>query len=335
MGNRAAEVRSIDAATATAVGITHELPFQQELIDQVQKALLEIDAGGSSKGIVLVGPSGTGKTTAIDLIASLYAPYVDGVQRCVPCCRITAAAQVKADFLGRSLLQQLGRPLQSTSKLHGGALEAAVHDALTACRVRIVVFEEMNNALLSGSPQLRGQVSRFLKNLWNQHRLDDPSLWSRAQPERQDKRLVIIVSGTDDVRPAFDRDAELSSRYSCRINTAQLWFHPPEFMRHFRSVFITLVARFGLTHRLGSPDAELLSRCMFACDSHLRRLEALLCRASTLQSMRGSDSEPLELLARSFEEVLQGDVSHDNPFRWSRELVKQRVLSAPKTRQRA
>lgn len=308
------------------------LPFQQQLLDQVQKALMEIDAGGNSKGILVVGPSGTGKTTAMDLLAKLHPPYVDGVQRCVPCCRIPAAAQVKLDSLARSILQQLGKPTSPTSKKSGADLEADVHAALIACRVRILVIEEMRNALISAEPRLRGQLSDFLKNLWNLHRVDDPLSWSRPNKVRDDKRLVIIISGTDEIRPAFDRDSELSSRYSCRINAPQLWFKPPESMRHFRAVFTSLVARFGLEKPLGSPDAGILTRSMFACESHLRRLETLLSRAATLQRLRGTTSDALDLLATSFDETLQADHSHENPFRWSYDEVKKRVDAASKKR---
>src|SRR5688572_10475527 len=91
MPNRISAAKHNDLTPGSCV--TVPLPAQQALIDQVQKGLLEIDAGGNSMGILLVGPSGTGKTTAIDLVSERYPPYVDGVQRCFPCCRISAASK--------------------------------------------------------------------------------------------------------------------------------------------------------------------------------------------------------------------------------------------------
>lgn len=334
MRGQVVHTKVLPADTGTDA-IPYRLPAQQSLLEQVQKGLREIDAGGNSRGILVAGPSGTGKTTAMDLVSSLFLPYADGIQRCVPCCRVSAAAKSDTSSVAQSILRRLGKPLSATRNLRARELEAQVHAAIIACRVRIMIFEEMHNSLLATTKQLRGELSRFLKNLWNSSPDEDGISWAMPQQDRGDHRLIIIVSGTDEIRPVFDRDSELSSRYSCRINTPLLWFHPPESMRHFRAVFANLSARFGLNGGFATPDAALLSRTMFSCDAHLRRLEMLLSRAATLQSAETSNVDPTTLLSMAFEEVLQADASHENPFQWTHEDLKRRVLAAPKKHPRA
>lgn len=301
------------------------LPEQQLLVDQVEKALAEIRSGSNSKGILVSGPSGTGKTTAMDLIAESRPPRLDGVQRCVPCCRISAMSQGDTKSVAQSILNQLGMPFSATRKFTNSALEDQVPRALIACDVQILMLEEMNNALLASSKDLRGKLSRFLKNLWNLYPDNDSRSWAQPSAVRQDKRLVIIVSGTEDLRPVFDRDKELASRFSCRINPRPLWFDSKESLKYFRKVFQSLVVRFHLEDAIGTPDVSLLARSLFACNAHLRNLDSLLQRAEILLEFGHSSASGEALLSSAFEEVLRSEGSHPNPFLWTDDQLRQRI----------
>jgi len=304
------------------------LPPQQRLLDQVQKALAEIDHGGSSRGILMSGPSGTGKTTAMDLVAKLPLPRGTGPQRCVPCCRIEAKARSDTSSVAQSILEELGKPAAVTRRLRGWELERQVHQALIACGVRILILEEFNNALLANTKHLRGQLAQFLKNLWNLHPVGDPSSWALPQPSRGDRRLVIIVSGTEEIRPVFDRDAELSSRFDIRINTTRLWFDSAKSCEQFARVFGSLVERFGLSEAIDASNASTLARSMFATQAHLRELESLLRRAATLHRAAGAELTGEALLAEALDDRRGPHEGRANPFRWSYEELKERVAAA-------
>jgi len=302
------------------------------LLDEVAMSLGEISAGSNSKGILFTGPSGTGKTTALDMVVSDFLPYVEGVQRRVPCCRVAAKAESNMKSVARSILDQLGKPLATTSRLSRDELETQVHAALDACGVQVLILEELNNALLVGSSALRGQLAQFLKNLWNQHPAGDPSLWSQPQMGRNDKRLAIIVSGTADLRPVFDRDRELASRFRCRVNMQPLWFDSNRSLRCFRDLFDSLASRFELHGAIDTGDSEVLARSLFACKAHLRDLETLLTRASSLSRSEKGSITGCELLGDAFDRVLRSDSSQENPFRWSREDLRARILVAQKSK---
>lgn len=260
------------------------LPFQERLLEQVETALGEIAAGGNSQGIQLIGASGSGKTHGLDALADRYPPTIgiDGKQRITPCCRVAMAAQADAVATAASVLHQLGKPPRGGAKPNLKLLEPDVHRGLLAHRVRILVFEEFHNALLASTPQLRGQMARFLKNLWNLHPEDSPLRWSTPEPERGDHRLVVIVSGTDELVKVFEKDAELASRFGCVVKAEQVAFFPPESFDNFRNVYSSLAARFGLSDRLSPEDYSMVARCMLACGPHLRKLEKLLQRMATL-----------------------------------------------------
>lgn len=305
------------------------LPFQERLLEQVETALGEIAAGGNSQGIQLIGASGSGKTHGLDALADRYPPTIDGKQRITPCCRVAVTAQADAVSTAASVLHQLGKPLRISAKPNLKLLEPDMHRALRSHRVRILVFEEFHNALLASTPQLRGQIARFLKNLWNLHPEDSPLRWSTPEPGRDDQRLVVIVSGTDELVKVFEKDAELASRFGCVVKAEQVGFFPEEQFNNFRNVYASLAARFGLSNRLSPDDDSTVARCMLACGPHLRKLEKLLQRMATLARRPDGPKTDLELLAAAFDAVGGATgASSSNPFKLTEAAVTALVAKA-------
>lgn len=303
------------------------LPFQQQLIKSVELGLDEIRAGGNSQGILLVGPSGSGKTHGLDALAARYPDTLDGVQRIQPCCRITVSAQADAVATVVAILTSLGKPFQRQSRMNLRALEPDMRAAIRARRVRILILEEFHNALLAGSPALRGQLARLLKNLWNMPPDTSPLGWANADNLPSTERLVIVLSGTDEMLPVFARDAELASRFPLLIRAQPLHFSPPESFREFRKVLRVLALRFGLEEVVRHDDNQVVARSLLACQSHLRLLEQLLRRAATLRRQGHPDDHVLELLAAA-QASISGSADSDNVFRIPEDEVALRVQRA-------
>ena len=306
------------------------LPFQERLLEQVETALDEIAAGGNSQGIQLIGASGSGKTHGLDALADGYPPTIGyNGQRITPCCRVAVTAQADAVSTAASVLHQLGKPLRASTRPNLKLLEPDMHRALRSHRVRILVFEEFHNALLASTPQLRGQIARFLKNLWNLHPEDSPLRWSAPEPGRDDQRLVVIVSGTDELVKVFEKDAELASRFGCVVKAEQVGFFPKESFDNFRNVYGSLAGRFGLSDRLSPEDDSTVARCMLACGPHLRKLEKLLQRMATLARRLDGPKIDLELLAAAFDAVGGATgASSSNPFKLTEAEVTTLVAKA-------
>ncbi|ODS68317.1 MAG: hypothetical protein ABS38_06895 [Acidovorax sp. SCN 68-22] len=313
----------------------YKLPFQQRLLDEVDMALEEIRAGGNSHGILLMGASGTGKSHALDLVVGRFgAESQEGYQRIKTCCRVSSAAKADAPSIAAGVLAQLGKPVSTssgTTKL--SELELSMHAAMRAHKVLILILEEFHNALLSNSPLFRGQTARMLKNIWNQAPLESAGGWAIPDTHRGDYRLLIIVSGTDELRKPFDTDKELGSRFSCVIETEQPRFFPPESLREFRLVLQSLAERYGLADHLDANNDDVASRLLIACGAHYRKLEKLLQRIATLSRRHPEQNLSLEMLATAYDQV--GDNGHliGNPFRWSSEEVTayvKRAMAMPK-----
>jgi len=168
----------------------------------------------------------------------------------------------------------------------------------------------------------------MLKNIWNQAPLESAGGWAIPDTHRGDYRLLIIVSGTDELRKPFDTDKELGSRFSCVIETEQPRFSPPESLREFRLVLQSLAERYGLADRVDANDDDVASRFLIACGAHYRKLEKLLQRIATLSRRHPEQNLSLEMPATAYDHV--GDNGHliGNPFRWSSEEVTAHVMRA-------
>lgn len=293
------------------------LPFQQHLLDQVDMALEEIQGGGTSQGILLIGASGTGKSHALDLIVNRHgAVRMEGYQRTTTCCRVNTTAKADANTTAAGILAQLGKPMSSSrGKADLMTLELSVQDALVAHKVHILIVEEFHNAMLSGSPHLRGQTSRLLKNLWNQSPVGAADSWAIPDRQRGDYRLLIIISGTNELKEVFAKDKELASRFSYMIESTPLNFQPDESYEAFQYVFHSLAERFGVSDMLDANDEVIVPRCLVACQSHLRVLEKLIQRTATL-SRRRDCGTPLDLLTKAYDSMPDAKHPMGNPFMW-------------------
>lgn len=311
------------------------LPFQQQLLDQVDMALEEIRAGSTSQGILLIGASGTGKSHGLDLAVTRYgAERMEGCQRITTCCRVETEAQADAKTTAAGVLTQLGRPM-ANKKENLARLESSMRDALRVHRVQILIFEEFHNAMLSGSPQLRGQTSRLLKNVWNQSPAGSADSWAVPDRQRGDYRLLIIISGTAKLKEVFEQDEELASRFSFMIEASQPDFQPDASYEEFQYVFRSLAERFGLSDLLDPNDEVISPRCLVACQSHYRVLEKLFQRTATLYRRQGNQGQALELLAKAFDAMPGAKHPLGNPFRWDEKEMELYFVRAEQAKRAA
>jgi predicted ATPase len=291
---------------------TFLLPYQAELLQQVDLALSEVKSTGSSRGILLVGPSGSGKTFLLGQLESRR-PAVQGAgQRTVPVCVVPLSATSDPASIMRRILSVLGKPESVTSGIKVADLEWQALDAMDACGVEVLVLEEFHNALLKTDSRLRGQSSRFLKNLWN--------------ADKRGKR-VILISGTDEILKVFNADDELNSRFGCRIHAPSLWFDGNGRSPHFRSIANVIAERHGVQHLIDTKDTLFLGRLLFACRGHLRRLDELCARVSTLVRQQPVPAVVTDTWALAYSQVAARSRTAQNPFSMSEERLRLQIVA--------
>ena len=287
-----------------------------DLLDQVRKAREEIAIGGESRGILFIGESGEGKSFTLELLEEENPERVRGVQRIVPFCGVSAPSKSDAATIPRGILENLGMPLEITSRWKQDVLETQLYRALDACEVDVLAIQEFHNSLASSTNEMRGHLPRLIKSLWSIKRL---------------RKSVIVISGTKEILRVFSskNDKELSSRFSCRIYTISLWFDSPDGVRHFRGVATSMASRMSLLDRIDLNDNIVVARLLFACEGHLRLLYSLFTRVVLLLRGAGQASTS-DLLAQAFDEVLAKQPGASNPFRWTEEKLRLEIRGAQK-----
>lgn len=302
-------------------------PFQKQLVDQVLMAQAEVSETGVSKGILLIGDSGVGKTHAFDYLSQLFPRKTEGNQLITPAVRVSLKALANASSISKSALLQLGRPLSTKSKMPADELEGVLHDALRAQRTSLVLLEEFHNGLLAGAAAIRTQNRHFLKNLWNMHDPKSPVAWVSSSNGVKPWGVVVVVSATIELLKPLAEDKELKSRFSSVIEAPSLALFPATLLDEFRRVLKTMLKRYGLTERASVNDRNFVAQVFFATNGHLRNLNDLLQRGATLSKKADAPSSMSVLLASAFEHIGGGYVNDDqNPFNWTEDVLHNKVI---------
>jgi hypothetical protein len=295
------------------------LPFQTELSDAVKSGLEETEHGGNSVGILTLGESGSGKTYANDLLANCWKPNKDGEQLITPCLRLNVSAIGGNDSIPSAALAQLGRPVGT--KIPN--IELVLIDALIKHRVRLIIFEEFHNRLLSTKKEFRHSQGEFLKNLWNFISPQATRGWAMPASGNSPRKPVIVISGLPQLLDAFECDSELGSRFPIRIFANRLGMFPDSDFKDFRKIVREMSQRFDLEALVNPNDSKFVGRCFFASSRrtgsgrlgcHLRELEVLFQRAATLLRRMKTPMEISRLFEKAFQQVGSTTGSSINPF---------------------
>jgi Cdc6-like AAA superfamily ATPase len=216
------------------------------LAEQVSMAQTEVAETGVSKGILLIGDSGVGKTHSFDHLMQHFSDTVTDMQVHTPAIRVSLKTKADAASISKSALLQLGRPLLPNRLTKLDDLETLLHDAIRARHTRVVLLEEFHNGLLAGAAALRTQNRHFLKNLWNMHDTHNPGGWVSEKERRKPWGLVIVVSATVELLKTLANDQELKSRFNTVIESPSLALFPPAVFDDLRRVLKTMLNRYGL-----------------------------------------------------------------------------------------
>jgi hypothetical protein len=228
-----------------------------------------------------------------------------------PFCGISLGAASDPATILRRILAPLGKPERATIACKLADLERQALDAMDSCKVAILGIEEFHNALLKNEATLRARVNRLIKHLWNS--------------DNHGKR-VILISGTEEILKAFDGDDELNSRFSIRVYAVSLWFNSPEITVHFRGVAGSILDRHAVGHLIDLQDNLMLSRLLFACRGHLRRLDSLCARVATLERTMSINGSTLAIWSAAFlQSVAKAKSPAEDPFSWSDDELRHRI----------
>jgi energy-coupling factor transporter ATP-binding protein EcfA2 len=297
-------------------------PYQARFIEQVALALDEVHLTGHSRGIVLIGESGVGKTYLFDKLAQIYAPRSEGSRHIVPSFRLSVGSKANADSHVRTILAQLRRPAWN---LKGDRLWDTLRQAVLGTEAYVGLLEEFHNGILKATPAVSKQNSEFLKDVWNLHDPNNPRTWASPLTGEKPRGVLLVISGTPALEAPLFSDSELGSRFNIVIRAERPSLFPESAQQDFQSLVKALRDRFGLPKDISPNDAELLARLFFATSAHLRLLQALFVRTASLLR-RKTSLTTRGALAEAYAQVIPPSPDGEpNPFKLSAAELAERV----------
>jgi Cdc6-like AAA superfamily ATPase len=138
-------------------------PAFNEAYQLLKEAYLFNQQTGLTKNYWVVGPTGTGKTTLMDMLVKEFPP-VDRVDRkSIPILAINIPALPTIKNLAEEILVQLGDPLFH----RGSAIDKTIRilHLIKACDIKLILFDEMQHFVDRGHKRAPAEVADWLKTL--------------------------------------------------------------------------------------------------------------------------------------------------------------------------
>lgn len=212
-------------------------------------------------GLWLLGDGGLGKSFILEAAYRRYPPYENHLKRYCPVLTLTFKSKPSESDILVSLLLQLGQSPDILSYEKNSDLEAIVKDAMKACGVLAIFFDEahhlwMNTSAKQAVDRTGGVLGGFLKTFYN------------------DSGVACIFAGTPGLQDIYDRDPQIHTRWP------GIW-HLTPFANDekFRGLLAALDQALPMPEPAGLADEPLASELFISSKGNLRLLKNVLAAA--------------------------------------------------------
>lgn len=280
-------------ATVSRLIIKH--PGFSQAYQLLKDAYLFNQQTGLSKNYWLVGPSGTGKTTLMEMLVKEFPPveYVD--RKRIPILAINIPALPTIKNLAEEMLVQLGDPLFH----RGSAINKTIRilHLIKACDTKLILFDEMQHFIDRGHKRAPAEVADWLKTLID-----------KAQ-------ISTVIMGLERTQIILDANEQLRRRFSRRIDLKPFDLENATGRAHFLGVIKKIDSTLGLPTPLNLQQEGIARQLHFATNGIMDYMVKLMLGAyhvAVSHDLPGIDRECFE---EAFSESvwLEG-VGKLNPF---------------------
>lgn len=250
---------------------------------------------GLTKNYWLVGPSGTGKTTLMDMLAKEFPP-VDRVDRKnIPVLAINIPALPTIKNLAEEMLVQLGDPIFH----RGSAIDKTIRilHLIKACDTKLILFDEMQHFIDRGHKRAPAEVADWLKTLID-----------KAQ-------VSTVIMGLERTQIILDSNEQLRRRFSRRIDLKPFDLECPTSRSHFLGVIKKIDGALAMPAPLDLRQDGIARQMHFATNGIMDYIVKLMLGAYQIaknQDLPGIDRQCLELAFS--ESIWVEGIGKLNPF---------------------
>ena len=272
------------------------IPRVEEVMRRVEELFAYQCDAEEPEHLVLIGESGVGKSTLLRRYVETHVRIVHEEFTEIPVLYVPVPAACSIKKLAGEALFAMGSPFWN----RGGEPERT-HQLLTllrACKVRLVIFDEVNHLVERGSSKTHYAVGDWIKQLSEQ------------------SKVSCVLAGTPMTEQLLVTNAQLRGRFGEVTHLAPLSLGSEEDAKVFCGVLRTFQKLFSDIDSVDLTSPSICKAMAYATGGRLRSLRMLLVRAVEIGAPLDEPRIDLSVLAEAFESVIYNEASRGrNPFK--------------------
>ena len=245
--------------------------------------------------LVVLGEPGMGKSRLVTYFCARH-PRVEHEEVTeVPVLRVDVPSNCSPKMLAGEMLRELGSPYWNVGDLAERTFQ--LKTLLKACRVRLVVLDEMNHLADRGAAKTHYAAADWLKLLTDQ------------------SRLPFVLTGIPTVRALLEINDQLRDRFRNVKTLDPLSVEDDTQLKRTQTVLNAYKKLLGDLPHADFTDGAMARQIIFATAGRLRPLRNLLVRGVEISASAKPSALKEEQLRQAFEQAIWPNCPNNrNPF---------------------
>lgn len=270
-------------------------PAFNEAYQLLKEAYLFNQQTGLTKNYWVVGPTGTGKTTLMDMLVKEFPPVERVDRKSIPVLAINIPALPTIKNLAEEMLVQLGDPIF----YRGSAIDKTIRilHLIKSCDIKLILFDEMQHFVDRGHKRAPAEVADWLKTLID-----------KAQ-------VSTVIMGLERTQIILDANEQLRRRFCRRIDLKPFDLECPTSRSHFLGVIKKIDEALAMSSRLDLQQDGIVRQLHFATNGTMDYMVKLMLGAYQIAINRQLPGIDRQCLEQAFSDSIWVEgIGKMNPF---------------------